>query len=187
MSVLRIARALRSGLKPLRRIRRDEKGAAAVEFGLLAFPFFLILFSIIEISLVFFANQIMDNAVSDAARMIRTGQAQAASFSAAEFKTQVCNGLIGLFDCAGGNLYIDVRTFNTFASVTIPDPINGDDEVDDTSFAYDDGGPETIVVVRVYYEWPLFTNMIQTGFGNLASGNRLIASVVAFRNEPFPT
>lgn len=169
----------------VRRLRRDENGAVAVEFALIAIPFFLILFSIIEVSLVFFANQILDNAVADASRMIRTGQAQQANFTATEFRSKVCENLIGLFDCSANKLYVDVKTFNTFNDVTVAKPINADGEIED-NFGYDDGGPETIVVARVYYEWPLITNFIKTGLGDLANGNRLIASVATFRNEPFP-
>lgn len=181
----KISDVLRFGFIRAKRMRRDESGSAAVEFALIAFPFFLILFSIIEVSLVFFANQILDNAVSDAARLIRTGQAQKQNFSKTEFQNQVCNGLAGLFDCNGGSLYVDVKTYTKFADVNVTDPIDDDDNIVD-NFGYDDGGPETIVVASVYYEWPLVTGYIKTGFGNLSNGNRLLASVVTFRNEPFP-
>jgi Flp pilus assembly protein TadG len=170
--------------RSLARAGRDEHGAAAVEFGLVAFPFFLILFMIIEVSMAFFANQILDKAVGDAARLIRTGQAQAQGFSATEFRDTVCSGLVGLFDC-GDRLHIDVKTFTNFNSIAIDDPISDEGEVED-NFGYDDGGPETIVVARVYYEWPLVTSYLHTGFGNLGNGDRLIGSVVTFRNEPFP-
>lgn len=185
-SLLKISDFLRFGFVKAKRMRRDESGAAAVEFALIAVPFFIILFSIIEVSLVFFANQILDNAVSDAARMIRTGQAQKAGFSETEFKNQVCGGLAGLFDCSGGSLYIDVKTYNKFADVGVTSPIDDDDNLQTGGFGYDDGGPETIVVASVYYEWPVITSYIKTGFGNLANGNRLLASVATFRNEPFP-
>jgi len=184
--LFKLSDILRFGLVRARRMRRDESGAAAVEFALIAVPFFLILFAIIEVSLVFFANQILDNAVSDAARMIRTGQAQKAGFSSTEFKNQVCGGLAGLFDCGGGKLHIDVKTYTKFADVSVTSPIDDDDNLQPAGFGYDDGGPETIVVASVYYEWPLVSGYIRTGFGNLANGNRLLASVVTFRNEPFP-
>ena len=43
--------------KPLRRFRRDRRGSAAVEFALIATPFFALLFAIIETSIVFFAGR----------------------------------------------------------------------------------------------------------------------------------
>jgi len=181
---LRISKKLRWSFGRARRMRKDESGAAAVEFALVSIPFFMILFAIIEVSLVFFANQILDNAVADAARLIRTGQAQQQNFTTAKFKASVCDGLAGLFDC-DEKLFLDVKTFTKFANVTITTPIDEDGEIVD-DFGYDDGGPETIVVARVYYEWPLVTGFIKTGLGNLANGNRLLASVATFRNEPFP-
>ncbi len=186
MSVTRLSSPFRALFTRARRLKRDESGAVAMEFGFVAFPFFLLLFSIIEVSMAFFANQILDNAVSDAARMIRTGQAQAQGFSETEFKNQICTKLMGLFDCTGGKLQVDVKTFNSFADVAIPNPIDDQNNANYDDFGYDHGGPETIIVARVYYEWPLFTNFLQTGLGNLANGDRLLAAVSTFRNEPFP-
>ena len=60
----------------VRRFTRHQKGAAAVEFALVATPFLALLFAIIESALVFFAGQMLESAASDAGRMIMTGQAQ---------------------------------------------------------------------------------------------------------------
>jgi hypothetical protein len=41
-------------------------------------------------------------------------------------------------------------------------------------------------VARVFYEYPIFTpTSWHIGMGNMASGNRLLASAMVFRNEPF--
>ncbi|RYE39513.1 MAG: pilus assembly protein, partial [Hyphomicrobiales bacterium] len=56
---------------------RDDRGVTIIEFGILALPFFTIIAAILETSLVFFAGQILDSAVQDAGRLIRTGQMQA--------------------------------------------------------------------------------------------------------------
>ena len=58
----------------LRRFRRDEEGVAAVEFAMVAFPFFFLLTTIIEASLFFFAGQMLESAVDRVGRDIRTGQ-----------------------------------------------------------------------------------------------------------------
>jgi hypothetical protein len=79
------ARALR---RRLLRFRRDERGATVIEFGLVALPFFGLLFAIIETALVFFAGQALETAVSNAARLIRTGQAQSAGYTVSDFKTR---------------------------------------------------------------------------------------------------
>ena len=50
------------------RFRSNKKGATAVEFGLVAFPFFFLLTSIIEASLFFFAGQMLESAVDRVGR-----------------------------------------------------------------------------------------------------------------------
>jgi Flp pilus assembly protein TadG len=59
----------------LSRFGRSQDGSAAVEFALVATPFFALLFAIIETALVFFADQALDTAVQSTARLLRTGQA----------------------------------------------------------------------------------------------------------------
>ncbi len=51
----------------------------AIEFALIALPFFLLIFAIIEVSLSFTAQQVMSNAADDIARQLRTGEITAAS------------------------------------------------------------------------------------------------------------
>jgi Flp pilus assembly pilin Flp len=58
----------------LRRFGRNRKGAAAVEFALVAPIFFAVLFAIIELALVFFASQILETVTQDSARLVMTGQ-----------------------------------------------------------------------------------------------------------------
>jgi Flp pilus assembly protein TadG len=45
-----------------RRIRRDESGATAIEFGLVALPFFALMFAILETALLFLASQTLETA-----------------------------------------------------------------------------------------------------------------------------
>jgi hypothetical protein len=51
---------------------------------------------------------------------------------------------------------------------------------------YDPGGPGDIVVVRLFYKYPVYVSLL--GFGtsmsNVAGGMRLLAATAAFRNEP---
>ena len=75
------------------------EACAAVEFGLVALPFFALLFAIIQVGLVFFAGQALEGAVATASRMIRTGQAQQQNFDAAKFKDQICTQIETLFNC----------------------------------------------------------------------------------------
>lgn len=173
----------------LSRYAADQSGTTAVEFGLIAAPFFALMFAIIQIGLIFFTGQVLDNATSEASRLIRTGQAQSAGYTAADFKSAICESTGTIFDCQS-NLKVDVRTYNDFASADMNKPIeNG--ELNDENFSFDMGGREEIVVVRVFYEWPVWVPLMAVAgheavnLGDLANGNFLLSSALTFRNEPF--
>ena len=167
----------------IRRGRGDEGGATAIEFAMVAAPFFALILGITEIGLMFFAGRILDNATADAARLIRTGQAYSQSFDAAAFKKQVLDRLPGFF--SADRLSIDVQTFASFADTTFSDPIE-DKKLKADGFTYMNAGPSTIVVVRVFYRWPMITSYMGVNFADLDDGSRLLGAVQAFRTEPFP-
>lgn len=167
----------------LRFFRKERSGAAAIEFAIVAAPFFALLFALIEIGLVFFGSFTLENAVDEAGRMIRTGQAQQQGFSEDRFKEEVCNNVYALFDCMTG-LKIDVRKFDDFTGVNLPPPLNGEGELQD-NFQYDPGVGGEIVVVRAFYEWSLIANIPGAGLGNMGNGSRLVTATATFRNEPF--
>lgn len=166
----------------LKRFRRDRNGSVAVQFAMIAVPFFLMLFAIIETALVFFATQVLETATQDSARLIMTGQAQMSSMSATQFKTNLCNRLTGLFTCA--NVDVDVRSFPTFGSIAFNNPISGGNYVNPTTFQ--PGGAGQIVVVRTFYQWQLFLTGLGYDLGNLNGNKRLLVATATFRNEPGP-
>lgn len=172
----------------LQRIRRgfgrDTSGATAVEFGLIALPFIAAMFAVLETALVFFAQQTLETATSTAARMIRTGQAQASGFSATDFRDEVCSRTASLFDCTNG-LKVDVQTFPNFGSVDLNPPLDGDGNLS-SNMNYTPGNGGDIVLVRAYYEWPIYIRLLGLDLSNMPNGKRLMAATAAFRNEPFP-
>src|SRR4051794_28608136 len=140
--VRRASEALR---RRFRRFARKQDGAAAVEFALVALPFFALTFAILETALVFFANQTLQAAAGDAGRLIMTGQAQSASYTASDLKTQVCNRIYGLFNCSTG-MTVDVKTYSNFGAVSNPPPVtNGQFNSNQTGYTL--GGPGCIQVV----------------------------------------
>jgi Flp pilus assembly protein TadG len=165
----------------LRRFVRQRDGAAAVEFGLVAAPFIALMFAIIETAFVFFAGQTMETAVADSARLIMTGQAQTQNFDAAAFKTAVCARLNAMFDCNGG-IVVDVQKFSSFSSVTNSSPIDANGNFTLTP-GYNPGGPGDIVLVRLFYQWPVYVSIL--GLSNINGGKHLLSATAAFRNEPY--
>jgi Flp pilus assembly protein TadG len=171
------------GGRAARALRRDQRGSAAVEFGLVVTPFLALLFAIIESAVVFFAGQVLETAAQDSARMIMTGQAQAANFTAAQFKANVCSRIFGLFDCANG-VYIDVKSYPAFANVNIQSPVDANKNFVN-NFTYQPGGPGDIVVVRLFYQYPVYVALMGYNLADISGGYRLISATAAFRNEPF--
>ncbi len=174
-------------LRTFRRFGRARRGSATIEFGLVVVPFFLLTFGLAEISMIGFAQTTLDSAVNDTARSIRTGQAQMGGIGASQIKDQLCNRMMRILavNC-NENLYIDVRTFNSFvaANAAALNPIE-DGEFDDSGFGYQPGQPSSIVVVRAYYRWHVMTPMFQPVFQNINGGERVLISTMMFRNEPY--
>lgn len=164
----------------MRRLARDQQGSTIVEFGLIALPFFTLIYAIMEVSLVFFAGQLLEKATQDSARKILTFQAQNANWTEDEFRQEVCGHLVALFNCNG--VLIDVRTFPTFAEIDVPDPISNGNLVDD--FIFNPGTRGQIVFVRVLYQWQLLLPTQWFNPSNISGNKKLLIASLAFRNEP---
>jgi hypothetical protein len=110
-----------------------------------------------------------------------TGQAQTQGMSQTTFKDAVCARIHGLFDCQSG-VYVDVKTFPSFGNVSMPNPVDNQGNLQ-TNFSYNPGGPGDIVVVRLFYQWPIYVSLL--GLNNLNGNKRLLVATAAFRNEPY--
>jgi Flp pilus assembly protein TadG len=171
--------------------KAGQRGAAAVEFALVATPFMMLLFGLFEIMMIFFVQTTMESAISEESRKIKTGQANAgAGITAAAFKAGVCARMMGLVDC-NNRLFVMVENQPTTGS--LPSPITTPSLLASPPYQQNTAAG-SIVVVRAFYMWPLMTPGISSAFknttqtgpnGNLGSNNRMLVATSAFRNEPF--
>jgi Flp pilus assembly protein TadG len=163
-----------------------RRGAAAVEFALLAVPFLALVFLMINTALVFFAQQSLQTATTQAARLVMTGQAQTAGTTAAQFQQAICNNLAGLFSCSG--IYVSVQTFSTFSAINAapsPTSLIQNGTFNSSSMPYSLGNKGDIELIQVFYEWPLFGTNLGYNFANVNGGSDLLIATAAFRNEPY--
>ena len=167
----------------LRRLRRDRKGSAAIEFALVAPVFFALLFAIIETGIMFLAGQLLETVTQESARIILTGKAQTASYSKAQFASYVCSEVPALFSC--NDISIDVESYPAFSSVNLTNPIDSSGNFNSANLQYNPGGPGDIVVVRLFYQWPLFVTGLGWNPSNLSGNKRLLVGTAAFKNEPY--
>jgi Flp pilus assembly protein TadG len=157
--------AVRAGSRlGLRGFARAREGAAAIEFGLVAAPFLGLLFAIMETAFVFFAGQSLEYAASQAGRLIMTGQQDAAQWDQAAFKTQVCNRIVALFDCQS-KLYVNVQKYSSFSGAGTTPPYT-DGQLDPSKVKYEPGVPGDVIVVQLYYQWPIYVSLLNSKLSN---------------------
>lgn len=166
----------------LGRFVRANEAVAAIEFALIAPPFFAVLLAILQVGLVFVAQQVLQTATTQAARLIMTGQAQNSNMTAAQFQQNVCANATALFNCAG--IYVNVQTFADFSSVSMASPIqNGNFNAG--AMQYSTGGSGDIVVVQAFYQWPVYLAPLNFNLANVGGSYDLIVGTAAFRTEPY--
>lgn len=169
---------------------------------MVAFPFFLLIFAILEIAMVFMISTTLDASMTSAARTIRTGEMQSANSAqatprtatqlAGDFKTQICNNLGWLQGSCSTSLDVDVRTFTQFNNINDQDPIQvtgtGSSQTrtfNSGALTFTPGGPRDIVLVRAFYHYQVLTPLLNPGLVELSNGQSLITTATVFRNEPY--
>ncbi len=178
---------------------RSRDGSAAIEFALLAIPYFLVIFAIIETFVAFAGEMLVSNAVDTMGRRMRTGQITPTNTDRTAFRTAFCGEISILIKCSTteaatpSKLFIDVQKFSTFASIPTTIPKLTTDRYSDlkiADFKYDPGGSGTINMVRAYYRWQIITDLIRPYISNIrpADGSAsyfLIVATTAFQNEQY--
>lgn len=169
-----------------RRFRRAREGATAVEFGLVALPFLMMMFAVFELGLIFMIDSSLESAVIDTGRLVRTGQAQASDMDQDTFKEEVCSRMTIFQAPCNERLKVDVRTILNFEEAP-PDPMADGEEFNPEDLGYDDGAARSLVLVSAWYSQPLFTPLLKDAMSRLGDGTAWITATTAFRNEPFGT
>lgn len=183
-------RAARRRFRIFSRFCRDRDGSTAIEFGMLALPFLLLLFAILETCISFAAQQLMTNATDDVARQIRTGQIRGADLTEDKLHEFICGRLEIMVanDCPG--LVIDLRNADTFGELAkFKMPLKGtnrlDREIDDSLADFDPGTNTKKNRLRVLYPWPIMTNLLQKSLSTLKDNKILLHASATWQNEPF--
>lgn len=165
-----------------RRFSLARAGTAAIEFALVAPPFFLLMLGIIETGGLMFVSTHLEGAVNDAARQIRTGNVQGAADPIAAFRGILCAELVVAIQC-GSQMVIDVRPFNQFQSVAFTPYY--DQNGQPSGNVFNPGSAGDIVLVRVAYNWNIMTPLLGQYLGDGGTNRKLIEAAGAFRNEPY--
>ncbi|EFG9153057.1 pilus assembly protein, partial [Escherichia coli] len=166
----------------LSRFRRGKEGSVAIEFGMLALPFALVVFAVLESCISFAAQQLMSNATDDIARQFRTGAIK--TISEDDLKKKICAeiGLLaGSESSCTARMDVDVRAFNTFSDANAVRIRVVNKQLDKSGFAVNPGGTGTRNMLRVFYRWPTVTNFMQASMSNLNSGEILHVATAVWK------
>jgi len=167
----------------MRALRRDQKGATAVEFALLIGPFLFLLLGLLEVSMQYFVATAMDYAVQRTSRLVRTGQAQEAGLTVNDLRLTMCENILNIFDCPN-NSYISVTELNSLSATQASLPVNANGSFLPSSI-YQTGHGGSYVIVRGYFQFSPLFNVFGALTPGLTNGNRVVAASALFRNEPF--
>ncbi|MBZ9809300.1 pilus assembly protein [Mesorhizobium sp. BR1-1-9] len=171
------------------RFAGDRRGSTALEFALLALPFAVLVFAILESCISFAGQEVMANITDDIARKLRTGQLRPADVAGDKLKTMICDRLeiIVSQDCPN-QLDVDLREYPTFAdAATASFKIDNGNIIlmqgtNSQPFATTPGLAESKNMLRVFYKWPVMTDLLAQSMG----GNKTLHfASVTWQNEPF--
>lgn len=169
----------------LRRFSRDTKGSTAVEFSIIAMPFFALIFAILESCISFATQQFIANSADRVSREVRTGRLKAADLTGTKLHELVCSQIALMAPDGCPDLVLDMNNYATFAAVPTAVPFDGSGDINTTGFVVNPGGPSTINHLRIYYRWPIMTDFLRAYMSNLPGGKTLLLTSATWRNEPF--
>ncbi len=164
--------------------RLGERGNATIEFGLIGSAYLLMIVASFEVGYMLFLQTVLDNAARDAARLIRTGQAQSSANAQSTFQTLLCNEVGNLIPC--GSIIYQAQAFSNWSSA------DSDFSASPTRNAqgnmvtsgFNAGSASEIVVLQVAYNYKFFTPWIGKLLGG-STDSAFLMSTVVFQNEPY--
>ena len=173
----------------LNRFRRDKTGTTAIEFGFLAGPFLFMMMMIIEMSMVFWTRQVLQETVSQMSRTILTGESRklytgSQNAQAAAFRDAIC-AKMGVTATCATRVYIDVTPVTTGFSESAVESMVAGKVINPASFTMRPVGPSEVAIVRVAYVMPVFTPGMFGTLSQLSTGENVLQAVVAFKAEPY--
>lgn len=171
-----------------KRLKRDERGSAALEFSLMGPLFISMLLAIFELGYMILRIVTLDDAVAQASRFIYTGGAADGAVSRAQLEEFICDRAQFFNDCQN-NIAIEARVISGFGSIPNDDATCEDSMSEEVTpaAAYSGGGSSEIMFLRVCVTTDMLFPLDGLGLNldQTANGRIQVVSSTAFANEPF--
>ena len=180
----------------LGRLIRDSRGAAAVQFAVLAPALLLLVIGSFEVAILLFVSGTMELAVLAASRAGITGFTEEGESREERIRGVILDRTHGFVDM--DQTTIRTMVYESFDQIGQPEPftdtngndvldageefddVNGNGEWDDDMGAAGLGGPGDIVLYDIEYVTGAITRLFEPIFGRVVHH-----AAVAVRNEPF--
>jgi Flp pilus assembly protein TadG len=193
-----MAKSMQSARRFGLRLRRDQDGATAVEFGLIALPFFALLLGTLGVCQLFFWIFTAENAVWTASRDMRTGAFQTASSGSpyaglsgdalkTAFRQQICKLTVNSSDCFSNSVVL-VQSTNLGGTINQPQCTTSTNSLTsdtDAMAAFSAGATSSQVMVTLCYAWGFGGKLPFLPVPKLSNGAYLIQASAVFVTEPY--
>lgn len=173
---------------------RDARGVVALEFGLVVFPFLILVFGVVAVGIFYFQVSSIENAAHMAARDIRVGKLQqgSGSYAGATTDAERKTGLLAAFCAAATTLpscsartAVIVQSSANFSGITAPSCSSSGSLVSNSSTTFSAGASSSVVLVTFCYSMSMLGVPFFGNKGGLSDGSYLVQASVAFRTEPY--
>lgn len=169
-------------MRLLRSLSKDRKGSAAIEFAILALPFFVVIFAIAEIAIMYFVDSGLDAALHKTVRQVRVGVAKSGAWDAGKFKTVLCGQLSFSFGCTT-KLKVRATVITNMASINKISGINQGTLAVTEDFNLGDSG--SYVLVQAFLPWDPTFKLYAISSDRLSDGSYVLSAAELIKNEPF--
>jgi Flp pilus assembly protein TadG len=169
-------------MRLLRAFTKDRKGSAAIEFAILALPFFVVIFAIAEIAVMYFVDSGLDAALHKTVRQVRVGVAKSGSWDSNKFKDVLCSELSYSFGCAT-KIKVRATVITDMSSVSRISGINGGTLNVTEDFSLGDSG--NYVLVQAFLPWDPTFKLYAISSDRLSDGSYVLSAAELIKNEPF--
>lgn len=180
----------------MRRLWKDRRGVAALEFALSAPLLILMTVGALEVAIIMFLGSTIENAVLDGSRQGVTGYTSEGKSRETIIRDAIADWSFGLLDM--DVIEISTKIYPSFDDIGKPEPfvdsngngyrddgepysdINGNGQWDADMGEAGLGGPGEVVMYSVAYKWGMLTRFMEKIIGDIT-----FRSSIAVRNEPF--
>ena len=168
---------------------KNNDGVTAIEFAFFAIPMAFIIAGMVEVGMMSTAGTLLQGATDDAARLIRTGQAQTSADPQGMFEDMLCDKVDLLIDC--DDLVYEVIKIDEgtgfgglAANMMLIEPVF-DPDGNLVAQGFDAGNENSLIIVRVTYNYPLLSPFVGPVMSDNNNNTRLLMATAIIQNEPY--